>query len=67
MKFNRRTFLASSIAIPMAARHRQERIPEDLKTPYKTNRLVIAPSKEAGSFDEKGADVPFVYREGETL
>ena len=67
MRFTRRSFLYSSLAIPMLARERLETIPADLKTPYKTNRLVIAPSKEPESFDGQGADAPFVFREGDSL
>jgi predicted GH43/DUF377 family glycosyl hydrolase len=37
-------------------------IPNDLKTPYKLNKLVVGPSHKPGAFDEKSADVPFVFR-----
>ncbi len=37
-------------------------IPRDLKTPYKLERLIVGPSHQPGSFDEKSADVPFVFR-----
>jgi len=37
-------------------------IPNDLKTPYKLERLVVGPSHKSGTFDEKAADVPFVFR-----
>ena len=37
-------------------------IPNDLKTPYKLERLVVGPSGKPGTFDEKAADVPFVFR-----
>ncbi len=37
-------------------------IPNDLKTPYKLERLIVGPSHKSGSFDEKSADVPFVFR-----
>ncbi len=67
MKVDRRTFLAASMAIPTIARDRMESIPNDLKTPYKSNKLVIAPSNEPGTFDEKGADVPFVFRDGDSI
>ncbi len=55
------------MALPLLARKRSEFIPDDLKTPYKTNRLVIAPSKEPGAFDEKGADAPLVFRSGHSF
>lgn len=37
-------------------------IPNGLKTPYKLERLVVGPSNKRGAFDEKAADVPFVFR-----
>lgn len=37
-------------------------IPNDLKTPYKLERLIVGPSHKPGTFDEKSADVPFVFR-----
>lgn len=67
MNLSRRSFLVSSIAIPRLARERAQTIPQDLKTPYKTNRLVITPSNVSGTFDEKGADAPFVFREGDSF
>jgi predicted GH43/DUF377 family glycosyl hydrolase len=46
------------VAAPLA-------IPNDLQTPYKLDRLVVGPSRKAGSFDELSADVPFVFRHQE--
>ena len=60
--FTRRGFLYSSMALPWLAATRFESIPDDLRTPYKINRLLIAPSSVAGTFDCQGADAPFVFR-----
>lgn len=43
------------------------RIPEELKTPYKANRLVVAASGTKGAFDEKSVDCPCVFRNGPTF
>ncbi len=61
---SRREFLALAAVplVPSAAGSRSLPIPEDLKTPYKLNRLVIGPSQKKGAFDEQSADVPFVFR-----
>src|SRR5579885_852540 len=62
---SRREFLASMAALtPSAMAARPLAIPDDLKTPYKLERLVIGPSKKPGTFDEKSVDVPFVFRHG---
>jgi len=60
-QIGRRAFL-SLAAVPLAGATRG--IPEDLKTPYKIGRLVVAPSEAAGDFDSQGADCPFVYHHG---
>jgi predicted GH43/DUF377 family glycosyl hydrolase len=59
---NRRRFLSSAAVLPLLAKPRFEPIPDDLRTPYKTDRLVIAPSRESDGFDHEGADAPFVFR-----
>ena len=51
--------LAASAAFAEAA---TVPIPDALKTPRKTNRLVVPPSDDGGAFDTRGADVPFVFR-----
>jgi predicted GH43/DUF377 family glycosyl hydrolase len=66
-KLRRREFLASSLALPWLAPPAKESIPDDLQTPYKANRLLVAPSKEAGTFDHQGADAPFVFRHGDAF
>jgi len=70
LQSNRREFLRSALvipAMPLLAAPARERIPDELKTPHKTNRLVIAPSEEAGTFDHQGADAPFVFRHEESF
>ncbi len=57
----RRGFLYA-LAAPALSRADPPEIPEDLKTPHKLNRLVVAPSDDPAAFDSKGADVPFVFR-----
>jgi predicted GH43/DUF377 family glycosyl hydrolase len=59
---DRREFLT---AVPLLLMAKPSGIPDDLKTPYKVNRLVVAPSKQEGSFDELSVDVPFVFRDGD--
>jgi len=46
------------------ARAQSRDIPSDLKTPYKLDRLVVAPGSREGEFDSKGVDCPFVYYHG---
>jgi predicted GH43/DUF377 family glycosyl hydrolase len=58
---SRRDFLLSLTALPAIGNARPLAIPGDLKTPYKLDRLVIGPSNTPGSFDEKSADIPFVF------
>jgi predicted GH43/DUF377 family glycosyl hydrolase len=55
-QLRRRTFLSLALLPPGRS------IPADLATPHKLGRLVIGPSAIPGSFDEKAADVPFVFR-----
>jgi predicted GH43/DUF377 family glycosyl hydrolase len=59
MSFSRRHFLLTPLAPAFAA---VPNCPDDLRTPYKCDRLVVAPSGVPGAFDEKGADCPFVFR-----
>lgn len=40
-------------------------IPADLRTPLKTNRLVVRASGKAGAYDQKAVDSPFVFLHGE--
>lgn len=63
---SRREFLCSLALAGVATSFRQA-IPDALKTPYKLNRLVIAPSKKVGAFDAQGADAPFVFRCGNSF
>ncbi len=59
----RRTFLTTSVGLPLLGRLSHAAgnpIPEELRTPYKVNRLVVAASGTAGAFDEKSVDCPYV-------
>jgi len=40
-------------------------VPSDLRTPHKVNRLVVRASGQAGAFDQKSVDCPFVFRHEE--
>jgi predicted GH43/DUF377 family glycosyl hydrolase len=40
-------------------------IAPDLRTPYKLKRLVVRASGQAGAYDEKAVDCPFVFLNGE--
>lgn len=55
---------AAAGAVAPLVRAASDRIPTPhaLETPYKINRLVLRGSGEAGSFDEKLVDGPFVFR-----
>lgn len=53
----RRTVLAGPFLLGAA-----QPAPADLRTPHKLDRLVVPPSGKSGAFDEKGTDVPFVFR-----
>jgi predicted GH43/DUF377 family glycosyl hydrolase len=58
---------AAAGAVPPLARAASDGIPtpHPLETPYKINRLVLRGSGEAGAFDEKLVDGPFVFRLGD--
>ena len=58
----RREFMILNALAPVGFTRTGLPIPTDLKTPHKLGRLVVGPSKKPGSFDEKSADVPFVFR-----
>lgn len=62
----RRGFLLLLGTPLLGAKVRRE-IPDDLKTPHKLNRLVVPASGKPGTFDERGADVPFVFRHGKSF
>ncbi|HVI98985.1 MAG TPA: hypothetical protein VM657_07965 [Sphingomonas sp.] len=51
--------LAGCAATPMAAGGGDPVAP--YRTPYKYGKLVLGPSRVAGSFDEKAVDCPFVF------
>jgi len=58
--------LGSAATLPIATRlaaGQPQPVPEDLRTPYKLDRLVIGPSNRKGEFDSESADVPFVFRQ----
>lgn len=57
-----RELMNLALVAPVGAMRAILPIPNNLKTPYKLGRLVVGPSHKPGSFDEKGADVPFVFR-----
>jgi predicted GH43/DUF377 family glycosyl hydrolase len=66
---NRRTFLrragAATAATVMQASLFADgapAAPQELLTPYKLNRLVLAGTGTAGDFDEKFVDGPFIFR-----
>ncbi len=70
--FNRRQFLGSAGAtlaaagLEPAARASSGHVatPTALQTPFKLNRLVLKGTGNAGDFDEKFVDCPFVFRDG---
>ena len=62
-RVSRRTILVGAGAATRA-RAQSSAIPEDLKTPHKLDRLVVAPTGREGDFDSKGVDCPFVYFHG---
>lgn len=62
----RRSFLRAATGTPLAALALPGApLPTDLRTPHKLNRLVLRASGQAGAFDEKAVDCPFVFRYGE--
>jgi predicted GH43/DUF377 family glycosyl hydrolase len=59
--FLRSAAIAAASALPPAGLFARN-APEDLRTPHKLGRLVLAPaSDQPDAFDSKGADVPFVF------
>ncbi|MET0372999.1 MAG: hypothetical protein ABW128_01930, partial [Rhizorhabdus sp.] len=67
---SRRDFVATSTVLcgaALAGGTRAIAAPADpvaaFRTPYKYPRLILAGSGQAGSFDEKAVDCPFVFRE----
>lgn len=62
---NRRSFLQAAAGAPFALLSVQgSPLPANLQTPHKLNRLVLRASGQAGAFDEKAVDCPFVFRHG---
>lgn len=70
LTLSRRSFLgsvadASALSLaPGIASGAQGQVPDDLRTPYKSNQLVIGPSRRKGEFDSESADVAFVFHHG---
>ena len=58
----RRHFIQTTLGLPVlgALPASAAPIPDQLKTPYKLNRLVVQASQKAGAFDEKSVDCPYL-------